>query len=185
MANVPYNYLNQPMLATALIQGLDSDSFYFPEANGHNGYAFNGVHYTNGVQTVSPPIAPASWYREAQGPYRGTSTAFPVQALVLLGRASLVILDETTQQLNLWMTFLLGDNLLLANNFATFNPNFSSDLQGYLPSGLTYANGVISVIYSPDPGAEDIGFSPPMGTASNMVVNIDFTQDTAYLDIAT
>jgi len=105
-----------------------------------------------------------------------------VQALLLLGRASLTILDATTSELALWMIFLLRDDYLLADNFATLNPNYSSNLQGFLLSGLTYANGVISVIYSPDPGAEDIN-SPPQ-PASNMVVNIDFTQDKAYLDVA-
>jgi hypothetical protein len=170
------------MVATALIQGLDSDSFYFPEDNGHTGFAFNGAYYVSGTQSSPPQVA--SWFSEGTGPYRGDGASFPAQALLLLGRASLTILDETTPELNLWMTFLLGDNLLLADNFATSNPNYASNLIGFLPSGMAYANGVISVIYSPDPGAEDIGLSPPMGSASTMVVNIDFTDDAAYLDVA-
>jgi hypothetical protein len=35
---------------------------------------------------------------------------------------------------------------------------------------------VISVIYSHDPGSEDV--------TSSMVVNVDFGRDTAYLDVA-
>ncbi len=183
MAVVPYGYISQPIVATALIQQSNSDSFYFPEQNGHNGFAFNGSHYTNGVEDLSPPTV-ASWYAEGSGPYRGVTGSFPAYGLVLLGRANLTILDESSPALALWMTFLLGDNLLLANNFALDNPNYPSSLIGYTPSRLTYANGIISVTYVPDAGAEDIGLSPPMGSASNMVVHIDFTQDTAYLDIA-
>lgn len=179
-----YNFINQPIQSTCLIQQSNSDSFYFPELNGHNGFAFNGSYYENGVEVISPPTV-ASWYAEGSGPYRGVTGSFPAYGLVLLGRANLTILDESSPALALWMTFLLGDNLLLANNFALDNPNYPSSLIGYTPSRLTYANGIISVTYVPDAGAEDIGLSPPMGSASNMVVHIDFTQDTAYLDIAT
>jgi hypothetical protein len=110
--------------------------------------------------------------------------AFPAYGLVLLGRANLTILDESSPALALWMTFLLGDNLLLTNNFALNNPNFPSSLIGYTPSKLAYANGIISVTYVPDAGAEDIGLSPPMGSASHMVVHIDFSSDSAFLDVA-
>lgn len=184
MANVPYDFINQPMLATALIQALDSDSFFFPEDNLHNGFAFNGSHYTNGVQDISPPQI-ASWFSEGAGPYRGTGGAFPSQALLLLGRACLAILDESARALPLWMTFLIGNGLLLTDNFALDNSNYPLNIQGFLPAGLAYANGIISVVYSPDPGAEDIGVASAWGTASHMVVNIDFTRDIAYLDIAT
>jgi hypothetical protein len=183
MANVPYNYINQPIVATALIQLSDSDSFYLPEENGHTGFAFNGVYYNAGYQG-SPPQT-ASWYTEGAGPYRGPSAPFPSYGLILLGRANLTILDESTPALSLWMTFLLNDNLLLTDNYALDNPNYSPpSLIGYTPSGLAYANGVISVIYSPDAGAEDIGDSPPGGSASTMVVNIDFSSDSAFLDVA-
>ena len=184
MANVPYNYISQPIIATALIQLTNSDSFYFPEVNAHSGFAFNGSYYENGVEVISPPTV-ASWYAEGSGPYRGVLGSFPAYGLVLLGRANLTILDESSPALALWMTFLLGDNLMLGNNIALGNPNYSSDLIGFLPSKLAYANGIISVIYTPDPGALDIGQSPPISPASHMVVHIDFTQDTAYLDIAT
>lgn len=184
MAVVPYNYISQPVVATALVQIADSDSFYFPESSGHTGFAFNGSHYTNGVEDLSPPVV-ASWYAEGEGLYRGSSAPFPSYGLILLGRASLTILDESTRALNLWMTFLLGNSLLLADNFALNNPNYPADAPiGFTPSGLAYANGVISVVYNPDPGAEDIGLSPPSGKASTLVVNIDFSTDSAYLDVA-
>ena len=115
MAVVLYNFMNQPILASALVQVSDSDSFYFPEDNGHYGYAFNGSHYTNGIQG-SPPLV-ASWYPEGVGPYRGSSAPFPSYGLILLGRANLTILDESTSALKLWMTFLLSDLLLLTDNF--------------------------------------------------------------------
>ena len=184
MAVVPYNYINQPVVATALIQLSDSDSFYFPQDNGHTGFAFNGSHYTDGVEDISPPVV-ASWYSEGSGPFRGSSAPFPSYGLILLGRANLTILDESTRALNLWMTFLLNDSLMLTDNFALNNSNYSPpSLVGYVPSGLSYANGVISVIYTPDPGAEDLTLSPPGGSASTMVVNIDFSEDSAYLDVA-
>ena len=181
MATVPYAYISQPILASALVQQMDDDSFYFPDTNGLTGYAFNGLYYVNGAPSMSPPLY-ASWYTEGQGPYRGSNAPFPPYGLLLLGRASLTILDESTPQLALWMTFLLHDQLLLTDNFALENPLYPnspplSQLQGFLPRGLAYANGIISVTFSPDPGSESI--------TSTMVVNIDFTQDTAYLDVAT
>ena len=175
MANAFYNYLSQPIMATTLIQKRDYDSFYFPEDNGHTGFAFNGSRYTDGVEDISPPMV-ASWFTEAPGPYRGQSAQFPAYGLVLLGRANLTILDESTRALALWMTFLLQNGLMLADNFALGNPNFSAALQGFLPRGLAYANGIISVTCSHDPGSETI--------TSNLVVNIDFSADTAYLDVA-
>ena len=179
---VTYDYLHQPIVASALIEQGYADSFYFPEANGHTGFASDGTWYDDGVPG-SPPIY-ASWFLEGPGPYRGTPASFPSYGLVLLGRASLTILNETVPPLTPWMIFLLGDNYMLTNNFAFYNPNYANWLQGFVPKGLAYANGVISVIYSPDPGAEDILSSPPVA-ASNMIVNVDFTNDTAYLDIAT
>ena len=172
---VPYAYISQPIVSTALIQQMDDDSFYFPEANLHNGFAFNGLSYTDGVQDF--PTSYASWYLEGIGPYRGLLAQFPAYGLILLGRASLTILDESTPALGLWMTFLMQDGLLLTDNFAIGNSNYAADLQGFMPKGLAYANGVVSVVYSPDAGAETI--------SSNLVVNIDFSQNTAYLDVAT
>jgi hypothetical protein len=180
MAVVLYNFMNQPILASALVQVSDSDSFYFPEDNGHYGYAFNGSHYTNGIQG-SPPLV-ASWYSEGVGPYRGSSAPFPSYGLILLGRANLTILDESTSALKLWMTFLLSDLLLLTDNFALGNQNYSPPaLVGYIPSGLSYANGVISVVYSPDAGAESLVY-PPQPATSSLIVNIDFATDSAWLD---
>jgi len=170
----PYAYGNQPITATALIQQSGGDSFYFPEDNGHTGFAANGSHYTAGAEDSPPTVA--SWYTETPGPYRGTSPAFPAYGLVLLGRASMTILDESTPVLPLWMTFLFQDGLMLADNYALGNPNYATYLIGFLPVGLSYANGVISVIYSHDPGSEDV--------TSSMVVNVDFGRDTAYLDVA-
>ena len=43
------------------------------------------------------------------------------------------------------MQFLLQDNNALANNF-------NGAVQGFLPSGVVYADGIVSVIYTPDSG---------------------------------
>jgi len=175
MANAPYNYIKQPMVATALIQQSDSDGFYFPGNNGHTGYAFNGQHYTNGVQDIGYPSA--SWFSEGSGSYRGAGTSFPFYGLILLGRASMTILDESNPSLNLWMTFLFGNGMMLTDNFIMGDPNFSTSYQmGFTPSGLSYANGKLSVVLSPDRGSESI--------TSTMAITIDFSQDRAYLDVA-
>lgn len=178
-SNVPYNFLSQPMTSSLLVQSNEGDGFFFPQTNGHNGFAANGFHYTNGVRDSSPPST-ASWFSEGPGPYRGTGTAFPTQALVLLGRASMAILDETTTALNLWMLFLLSDGLALTDNFALGNLTFSSPpdyLIGFTPSGLAYANGKLTVVFSLDPGSSSI--------LSTLSVTISFTDDTVYLDVAT
>ncbi len=170
----PYAYGNQPVVATDLIQQSGEDSFYFPEDNGHTGFAADGSYYMSGALGSPPSVA--SWYTETPGPYRGVSPAFPSTGLVLLGRASMTILDGSTTALALWMTFLLQDGLMLADNYALGNPYYPTSLEGFMPAGLSYANGVVSVVYLPDPGSEDV--------ASSMVVNVDFGRDTAYLDVA-
>lgn len=106
----------------------------------------------------------------APTPYRGEQQPFPQQALLLLDSATLTILDATQPGLPLWMQFLLHDQFALADNF-------NGQLNSWTPTGLAYADGVISVSYAPDPGSTFI--------TSNMVVNIDFTQDKVYLDVGT
>ena len=161
-----YDYLNQSMVASALIQPRDDDSFYHPEL-GHTGFAADGTRYTNGVQDPGPVFA--LWYKEIPGPYRSSTPNFPNAGLILLSRVALTILDESDQTLPLWMKFLLSDSHALANNF-------DLALSGFLPTGLAYADGIISVTYKPDPGSITI--------TSNMIVSIDFTQDQVYLDVA-
>jgi hypothetical protein len=174
-----YTYSQQPVVATAVIQQRTDDSFYFPETNGHTGFAFNGIYYQDGVR--GSPQTFASWYTEAGSPpFRGAMGQFPSYGLILFSRASLTILDESNPQLNLWMIFLFHDNLLLTDNFAIDNPNYPpppmAGLQGFMPRGLAYANGIISAVFSPDPGSKSI--------TSTMSINIDFTRDSAYLDVA-
>jgi len=171
---IPYDYLDQSIQASALVQVRDDDSFYNPSL-GHTGFAADGTHYTAGVQdSVSGPIY-ASWFTEVPGAYRGTKAVFPSAGLILLSKVSLVILDETTRALNLWAQFLLGDTLALTNNF-------ENGTLGFTPRSLSYADGVISVTYEPDEGAVNI--TPGSGPASAMVVTLDFTQDKVYLDVA-
>jgi hypothetical protein len=185
----PYNYLGQDIVASALIQPYDNDSFFNPTDNNHTGYAADGTHYTGGVQDPGPVYA--SWYTEfgtPNDPYRDDQAVFPTYGLILLSPVSLVILDESTpetnaNQLKLWMQFLLSDDYMLANNF-------NDSLQGFTPAALTYADGIISVTYTPDPGnqvPQTNQYGQPLPTTqaqSNMVVSIDFTTDSAYLDVA-
>ena len=167
MSTIPYDYIDQDIQATALIQIRDNDSFFNPTI-GHNGFAADGTRYTNGVQDVGPVLA--SWFTEQPGPYRGSKQPFPNQGLILLSKVALTVLDETTRSLNLWIQFLLKDSYALTNNF-------TGGLIGFTPRSLSYADGIISVQYEPDEGAIDI--------TSNMVVSLDFTQDNVYLDVAT
>jgi hypothetical protein len=179
-----YDYLNQVIVATALIQPHDDDSFYNPTTNGHFGYAFDGNFYLDGVLQVGHPRA--SWATETSGPYRGDGVSFPTAGLILLSPVALTILDQSTPtliaaNLPLWMQFILSDMYALGNNF-------DDTLNGWTPSGLSYADGVISVIYNPDSGnitsppITSPPTSPPIDTT--MVVTLDFVQDTVYLDVA-
>jgi hypothetical protein len=182
-----YDYLNQVIVATALIQPYDDDSFYNPVDNSHSGYAADGTLYENGAQIASPAPIPApfasytaSWASETPGPYRSATAAFPQAGLILLSPVALTILDQGTPtldaaQLPLWMQFLLSDFYLLPNNF-------DGALNGWTPSGLAYADGLISVIYTPDAGNQT-GGTPPNAN-SIMVLTIDFSRDAAYLDVA-
>jgi hypothetical protein len=190
MAN--YNYLNQDIVATALIQPYDNDSFYNPVTNHHTGFAADGTHYTNGVQDVGPVFA--SWYTEYASPntglpqpQRGDQAAFPTYGIILLSPEALTILDESSpvpqaNELKLWMLFALADNFMMTNNF-------DAGLQGFTPSGLAYADGIISIIYTPDSGNFDNGpgttppVSPPYSSITHMIVSIDFATDGAYLDV--
>jgi hypothetical protein len=200
---MPYDFIDQNIVASCLIQPHDDDSFYNPTGkNQHTGFAFDGNHYTLGV--VDGPTSPwvtnggnpqATWWSEANNPYRGDQQNFPTYGLVLLSPVSLVILDQAiavsvATALPLWMQFILEDTNALANNF-------DGAVQGFFPSSVCYADGIISVTYSPDAGNQP-SYSPSqhpilkpypspyptIGANSNMVVNIDFTQDRVYLDVA-
>lgn len=186
-----YDFLDQSIVATASIQPFNNDSFYNPTLNNHNGFAADGTHYTNGVQDLagSPPAPTfASWYLEAAGAFRGGSAVFPTFGLILLSKVSLVILDESTpvpnaNQLTLWMQAVLADNYGLTNNFTDILGDGTGALQGFTPTGLSYADGIISVIYKPDDGNVDT-LSPPVSSNSHMVVSFDFSTDQIYLDVA-
>ena len=146
----------------------------------------------------------ASWFTEfGTNAYRGDEAAFPAFGLALVSPVSLVILDQATpvtqaNQLPMWMQFLLGDSNALANNF-------NGSVQGFTPSAVCYADGVISVTYTPDAGNQEafnhINATPPpaietiistsqlptypvVPSYSHMVVSIDFAQDSVYLDVA-
>jgi|SRR5271157_3916381 len=188
-----YDFIDQNIVASCLLQSHTNDSFYNPAVNFHTGFAFDGNYYSLGS-----PVAghlKASWFTEfgVNSSTRGSTAAFPAYGLVLLSSASLVILDQgkavtEASQLPLWMQFVLFDNGMLANNF-------NGSLQGFAPSAVCYADGVISVTYTPDAGNQPSGlahpilspYAPPypaVSAQSHMVVSIDFAQDFAYLDVA-
>ena len=168
MAN--YNYLNQSIVSSCLIESKDIDSFYNPTTLRHTGFAWDGQLYYQGVLQPGPVYA--SWYSEGAGTFRGSLQTFPQEGLVLLSKVALSILDESTTNLTMWMQFLIQ------NDYA-FPDNFNDELNGWRPSGLAYADGILSITYIPDYGNQ------PDNILSNMVVSIDFTQDKVYLDVAT
>jgi hypothetical protein len=168
-----YNYLGQsyliipkPGVSSCLAFPRDNDAFFNPTTTGHSGYAFDGQLYAEGV--LVSPSQQASWFTESSGPFRGPSGAFPQSALILFSTNSLTIYDETQQNLPLWMQFVLADNYLLTNNF--------NGISSFTASEVSYAQGVISALSLPDPG---------MSLQTNLVVNIDFTQDTASIEFLT
>ena len=188
MGSVPYNYTDQSVAASCLIQPKDIDSFYNPINQAHTGYAWDGTLYLAGVQQSGPVYA--SWYTEGQGAYRGPLLTFPQSGLIVLSRAALTILDGSTSALNLWMLFLLQNTMVnptisSPTGFALVD-NFNSELNGWMPTNLAYADGILSVIYAPDFG-NGSGVSTDntsYNVDSIMVINIDFTQDRVYLDVA-
>lgn len=229
-----YDFIDQNIVASCLIQGHTDDSFYNPAINQHTGYAFDGNFYSLGV--LQQTHTQASWFNEfGTNPFRGSTAAFPNFAIVLLSTVSMVILDQEkpvalATDLPLWMQFILGDNNAMANNF-------NAAVQGFKPSSVCYADGIVSITYSPDAGNqvsyvypawsnstvytagaivtyqgiryEAVGTPvtgtpptsdlshwgieitqpyptpyPTIGTTSNMIVSVDFVQDSVYLDVA-
>src|SRR5271170_1035672 len=170
-----YDFIDQNIVASCLIQPHDDDSFYNPIRNQHTGYAFNGTHYTLGVQDTDSTFAgslTASWWAESQigNPFRGDQQNFPTFGLVLLSPVSLVILDQSipvsvATALPLWMQFLLGDTNALANDF-------NGAVQGFLPSSVCYADGIISVTYTPDSGNQLYFISTGVVSAVSVTSNV-------------
>ena len=159
-----YAMLIQPATASTLIWQKSNDSFFNPVGLNHTGFAADGFWYSGGTQN---PNRVASWFSEAPSTTR-MGTAFPPQALVLLSRASLTLFDQSEAALNMWMVFYFADDLGLTDNF-------EAQTIGSLPTGLTWANGVLSVIYTPDAGSPN---------QNAIALTIDFTQDDIYLEIA-
>lgn len=200
-----YDYLDQNIVATCLIQAYNNDSFYNPTTNSHSGFAYDGAFYINGVrQLAGSPPSPiyASWYTEfsiptasGPGPSRNDLAKFPAYGIILLSPVAMTILDGSTpvsqaNELKMWMQFALADEYMMTDNYATYLPTPSMAIQGFTPSGLSYADGIISIIYTPDAGNQPPALSPPGepqsgdSSQSHMVVSIDFSQDLAYLDVA-
>jgi hypothetical protein len=165
MASTSYDILGQSIVSSLLVVVQDNDPFFNPSLLNFTGFSSNGFFYDDGVKTSTQ----ASWFLEAQSPTRGPLPSFPTAALVLLSSTSLSIFDATnTSGLALWMQAVVENTSALANNF-------NNTLVGFTPSGLSYATGIISVIYTPDAGST---------IQSTMVVNFDFTQDDVYLYVA-
>jgi len=197
-----YDYLDQNIVATCLIQAYNNDSFYNPTTNNHSGFAADGTFYLNGVQQLGAGSPPgpiyASWYTEQLASLdRDDQAAFPAYGVILLSPVAMTILDESTpvpqaNELKMWMEFWLADGYMMTDNYVSFlNPPLLA-VQGFTPSALSYADGIISITYTPDSGNQppklvgtpDSVPVPGDSAQSHMVVSIDFSQDAAYVDVA-
>lgn len=164
-------------MASCLIQGHTDDSFYNPTFNQHTGYAIDGSYYLLGV--LQPAHVKASWFTEfGTNAFRGNQAAFPTDAVALLSPVSLVILNQTksvahAEDLPLWMQFVLGDNNALTNNF-------NSSVQGFLPTSVCYADGVVSVTYTPDSGNQP--YPNPFVTANILATSVTSNVLTVTVD---
>jgi hypothetical protein len=157
-----YSFLSQPVITSALYVQMDADSFFNPVALGHTGFAFDGNSYTLGVLGTST----ASWFTEPPSATRGDLPEFPTQILVLVDRASITILDATTTALNLWMIFLFADE----NAFAD---NSQQTTAGYVASSVTWNNGLLTIVMTPDAGSTAQAFE---------AITFDFVNDQVFLD---
>src|SRR5271157_811561 len=178
---IPYAFLTQNIIASCLIQVAANDSFFNPEALEHTGFAFDGTHYTQGVQdtqviSLSPyDVGPvfASWYTETQTTFdprfRGPLQTFPTAGLVLLSPIAMSIYVAVANPLALWMGFLFGDGYALGDNY-----NLGLAV-GFKPSSVQYANGIITVTLTPDAGSAN---------QSIVAINMDFSTDSVYFDTA-
>src|SRR5271157_1233925 len=89
-----YNFIDQNIVSSCLIQAHTDDSFYNPVVNQHTGYAFDGGYYVLGV--LDTTHVQASWFTEfGSNPFRGDQAQFPTFGIALLSPVSLVILDQT------------------------------------------------------------------------------------------
>src|SRR5258708_1284371 len=106
-----YNFIDQNIVSSCLIQSYTADSFYNPVVNQQTGFAFDGSYCSLGV--IDPTHAKASWFTEfGTNSFRGEQAPFPSFGVVLLSPVSLVILDQTksvahAEDLPLWMQFIL------------------------------------------------------------------------------
>jgi hypothetical protein len=159
-----YTIVNAPIINSLLIFEKDFDSFFAPATYEHTGYANDGFWYNQGFVNTGRV---ASWSSETPGSFRGENPSFPSSVLAVLGASSLILFDITENTPALWLTSLLGDSLALASNI---NQQVGV---GYTPSDLSWANGLLSVNYVPDPGAS---------LKTTITVTFDFTRDQVYLD---
>src|SRR5271170_5185976 len=89
-----YDFIDQQIVSSCLIQSYTDDSFYNPVVNSHTGFAADGNFYSQGV--LQPAHAQASWFTEfGTNPFRGSTAVFPAFGLILLSPASLAIFDQS------------------------------------------------------------------------------------------
>jgi hypothetical protein len=155
-------YGNNILCSCTVLNDLN-DSFFFPIRGKLTGYAADGVYYLNGVPNDTNM---ASWMTEAMGTYRGPLPIFPVEAVVLVTEESISILDQT-DLLNMWMVFARDT----ANTYST---GFGISDVAFTATVVRYEQGVITVTMIPTNGSI---------FASPAFLHIDFTKDTAYVDL--
>ncbi len=153
----------QAVVGSFRVDAQPNDGFFFPLVNQFTGFAADGQAYQNGAPVGG---APASWFSEAPGKYRGSRPTFPTDAILLLTDAGVSVLDQDNE-FAMWMLFLRGD-------FQAYTNNRYAEVRGWVPTGISYQSGRIVVEMKSDPGSQILP------VAACLV--FDFTSDSVYLD---
>jgi hypothetical protein len=167
--SLAYDYINQSVLTSLHIAPKDDDAFFNPQRLTHNGFAWDGYKYVNGVKDLSTR---PSWATEGGSDTRGILETFPTDAVVLVSAASVAILDATTTSLRLWMLFYTVDSYAIPVN-PIAGQTVDGGIASFTPKSANWANGVLSIVMEADPG------STAMPVA---VITIDFTTDTVFAE---
>lgn len=156
-----YDSLHSPVVTSCLCYPQEADGFYFPEARKLTGFSRDGNYYNDGVLTTTL----SSWVTEEPSITRGYTQPFPLNALVLVGSASITIFDMDTPSPEMWMIFYFADGYVFSSGIPTNNLWFR-------PASCYWENGVLGVKMMPDDGS-------PNDTVS--LLEINFVTDSVQI----
>ena len=100
--------------SSCVVRVEDNDIFFNPIL-GLTGFAYNGKHYTKGVEDIG---IFSSWATEGRGDNRGSVVEFPRESVILSSATSLTIFDQSSNPFTVWMSFIQGNMNAFLDNFA-------------------------------------------------------------------